>query len=314
MKFLKKTIKNEAKLQRLFGLNFKQLGLLEKRIKPIWNRAEKQRLDRSNRQRAIGGGRPYTLRTIKGKIIAVLIYYKQYPTQELLGYMLGVDQSTISRLLNKMLPLIEEAADPALRSFLIQAKSEPKKRIGAFDDFLTKHPDLSDVSTDATEQSCFRSKKYDEQKKYYSGKAKQHTVKVQMSTASSGRILDISQTYPGSVHDKKIIDEEKTIGKFDKRIPHRFDSGYQGVTKQHPDYYLITPIKKPKGRELISLEKEYNKANSKRRVKAEHAFARAKKFRILASTFRQPLKVHNQTFRNIAALLNFRLTASIPVI
>ena len=307
MKFLKNLTKNENKMQRLIGLNYKQLYLLVRALKPLWEEAENKRLDRKNRKRAVGGGHPYKLQTIKYKIIAVLLYYKQYPTQEFLGIMLGLDQSSVSRLIQKILPLIEQAADPELQTYLVQAKENYSvKRIGNWIEFLAKYPDLKDVATDATEQQCYRAKNYEQQKKYYSGKSKQHTIKTQVSVSSTGRILDVSLSYPGSVHDKTIADTEKIIEKFHKNIPQRFDSGYQGIKNDYPHHYILLPIKKPKGRELTALEKEYNKTHSKRRVKAEHGISMVKKFKILGGIFRQPVQQHNQLFRNVAAIVNFK--------
>ena len=306
MKFLDKITTNEARFQRYTGLNFKQLNLLVRRINSLWNKAEFERLNSKSRVRKVGGGHPYELESMKDKIVTVLLYYKQHFTQEFLGNLVGIDQGNISRLLKKMLPLIEEAADPELKNYLAQAKEDCKK-IATLDELYNKHPDLRDVSTDVTEQSCYRSKKYEEQKKYYSGKSKQHATKVQLSVSVTRRILDVSQSYAGSVHDKKMIDEEKTVEKFDERVPHRVDSGYQGLKAEYPNYYIISPTKKPKGRELTPLEKEQNRANSKRRVIAEHGISRIKKFKICANTFRQPLEGHNQTFRNVVAILNFKL-------
>lgn len=309
MKFLDKLSRKENIFQRIIGLNFEQLDRLIAAINPLWKKAEKERLDRPERKRGIGGGHPYKFETLREKIIAILIYYKQYPTQEFLGIMLGIDQSAISRLLQKMLPLVEYAADPELRTYLAQAKEECKKvpRIGNYDELFAKHPDLKGVSIDATEQQCFRATDYEEQKKYYSGKSKQHAVKTQITASSSGRILDVSESHPGSVHDKTIIDQEKTIEKFDKKIPLRMDSGYQGVSGENPEHYIILPVKKPRNDELTDLDKEHNRANSKRRVIVEHALSRIKKFRMFAGTFRQSLKGYNQAFRNVAAILNLRL-------
>ena len=225
----------------------------------------------------------------------------------MLGATLGIDQSGISRLIQKMLHLIEKAADPDLVSFLETAKAQCEERVNNIEQLWQKFPDLKDISTDATEQQCFRSKDKKIQKNYYSGKSKQHTIKTQISVASTGRIVDVTSSYPGSVHDKTIIDQEKTIEKLDKRVPHRFDSGYQGVRTDHPEHNTILPTKKPKNGQLTDLQKELNKYNSKRRVVAEHALSRAKKFRILAVTFRQPLKTYNQAFRNIVSILNFKL-------
>lgn len=306
MKFLRKLTNKPAKLQRLIGLTIEQLNLLVKKIEPIWEEAEMKRLSRRGRKREIGGGHPYKLKTMRDKIATVLMYYKLYITQELLGYIVGVDQSAVSRILRKMLPIIEQAADPQLKTYLSEAKNDFQKRSASLQELWEKHPDLRDISTDATEQQCYRATSYDEQKKYYSGKKKQHSIKTQITASKSGRILDVTNSYPGSIHDKTVLDQEKTIEKFDKRVPHRLDSGYQGSQKDHPEHYLILPIKKPRGKELSDLAKEHNTVNSKRRIVAEHALAKIKKYRVFKGEFRQKLTVYNQMFRNVAALLNFK--------
>jgi len=137
MKFLDKLSKNESRFQRFFGLSFEQLDSLVKSIKPIWSEAEKNRLERSDRVREIGGGRHYGLKSMKEKLLAVLFYYKQYPTQELLGFIVGIDQSAVSRLLQKMMPLLEQAADPELKTYLEQSKEKSKReRINNMQDFF----------------------------------------------------------------------------------------------------------------------------------------------------------------------------------
>jgi hypothetical protein len=307
MKFLSNGSKKEIKFQRYTGLNFKQLDILAKKIEPLWNESEVTRLEQPERSRKIGGGRSYKIGLMEDRLTAVLMYYKMHITQELVGDLVGLDQSNMSRLLTKMLPLIEKAADPELKNFLERAKNDARKRIGDLSDFWSIYPDLRDVSTDATEQPIYRSKNYETQKKDYSGKTKMHATKVQISVAKAGRILDVSESYPGSYHDKKIIGEEATIEKFDKRIPQRFDSGYQGLKDDNPNHYVIIPAKKSrKKKELSPLEKEHNRANSKRRIVAEHAFSRVKKFKVCSDTFRQPRKQHNQTVRNVIAIINFK--------
>ena len=127
MKFLDKITRNEARFQRYIGLNFKQLDLLTQRLEATWSKSEFARLNREGRTREVGGGHPYKLMQTKDKVTVVLLYYKQYITQELLGDWVDIDQANISRLLKKMLPLIEEAADPALKIYLAQAKDDCQK-------------------------------------------------------------------------------------------------------------------------------------------------------------------------------------------
>lgn len=305
MKFLEKSTKNNERLQRFIGLDLSKFDLLVKRIEPLWEEAEHKRLHRENRRRDIGGGHPYKLKTIKEKLFVILMYYKQYLTQEMLGYMLCIDQSNVSRLIAKLRPIIEAAADPELKDYLLVAQKECK-RFSSLEELQQEFPDFERVSTDATEQDIMRSQQYDVQEKHYSGKAKRHTIKTQITASVTGKILDVSGSYPGSEHDKKVIDAEQTITKIDERIPHHLDSGYQGVKTDYPNHNLTIPIKKPKGGELSDIEKEFNKRNSQRRIIVEHCLAKLKQFRILATVYRQKLHTYNQVFRSIAAIINFK--------
>lgn len=319
MKFLKKLITNKKKFQRTVGLTFEQFNLLIIRLTPHWEKAEAERKARKSRKREVGGGHPYKFASLEEKVLIVLLYYKLYLTQEFLGMIVELDQANISRLLKKMLPLIEKAADPTLQTFLANAKQEYvdqrlQQRINNWREFLNKYPDLKDVSTDATEQECFRSQNYDQQKKHYSGKKKQHSLKTQVSVSSRGKFLDISNTYPGSVHDKSIIDIEETVLRFPEKTAQRFDSGYQGLIKDHPKHYIILPCKKPRLEELSPLAKEFNQVNSKRRVIVENAICRLKQFKILDFFYRGSIDSYNQIVRNIASILNFRLENKVSAI
>jgi hypothetical protein len=317
MKFLKDLTKKQKIFQRTLGLLIQQFELLVTRITPLWIKAEVERKQRSDRKRMIGGGHPYTCKTIKEMLVVVLLYYKTYCTQEFIGLMIGLDQANVSRLLKKMLHLIEQAADPDLAQYLKRAKEESDaiplhQRINSWSDFIKKHPDLRDVSTDATEQTCYRSTNYEKQKEHYSGKKKRHSIKTQITAASTGRIINVSCSVPGSVHDKKLMDQEKTVEKFPGQTAQRFDLGYQGIVKQYPNHYIVLPCKKPaKMKELSPLAKEHNRANSRRRVVVEHAFSRLKKFGICSRLYRGQINEYNIIFRNVAALLNFKLTTAI---
>jgi DDE superfamily endonuclease len=311
MKLLEKLITKPQSFQRTFGLSYDQFQLFVSKVKPLWDRAEKRRKKRSEEIRKAGGGRQYAL-TLEQMIGAVLCYYKTYVTQEFLGFVIGLDQSNVSRLLRKMVPLMEQAADPELAAYLAKAKEEFDKipmhqRTKDWDTFLKKYPDLQDVSTDATEQQCHRSQDNATQKKYYSGKTKQHSLKTQISASSTGKIVNVSSTVPGSIHDKKLADQEKTIQKFPEKTVQRLDAGYQGTKEDNPQHYVVATIKKKPKQERSPLEKELNRANSKRRIVVEHALSRIKKFKILGGLYRGVIAQYNAIFRTVAALLNFKL-------
>jgi hypothetical protein len=308
MNILEKCSKNQALIQRMFGFTEEQIETMTKRLRTLWKDAEIKRKMRENRRRKMGGGRQYKIRSMKERLLLILLYYKGYITQEFVGLLFNLHQSNVSRLLAKLRPLIEQAADPSLKTDLTEAKKESMQITTheEWAEFLKKHPDLKDVSVDATEQQCFRSQDNETQKKHYSGKKKHHSIKVQIAVSTTGKVLDVSNTYPGSVHDKTMIDQEQTVTKFPEKTCQRFDLGYQGVAGDNPDYYTVLPFKKPKKKVLAPELKEANQMHSKRRVIVENVLSRIKKWKICSHLYRGPLKNHNKIFRSIVAFVNFR--------
>src|SRR5437762_3238188 len=159
MKFLEKLTKKTKTFQRTVGLSLQQFNTLTKRLENNWLIAEEQRKDHKNRKRKIGAGHPYKFESMNEKLLVILLYYKLYLTQEFLGMIVDIDQANISRLLAKMLPLIEKTADPELMTYLkdVQKLQSSSARINNLTDFFAAFPDLKDVSIDATEQPCYRS-------------------------------------------------------------------------------------------------------------------------------------------------------------
>jgi len=96
------------------------------------------------------------------------------------------------------------------------------------------------------------------------------------------RILWLSDTVEGSVHDKKICDNQPLhlpLG-----ISLWQDTGFQG---HHPEGVNVKmTTKKPKGKELLEEQKETNRSISSVRVKVEHAIGCVKICRIFKDRFR----------------------------
>ena len=81
------------------------------------------------------------------------------------------------------------------------------------------------------------------------------------------RIMFLSQTYAGSVHDKKICDIQPLY--LPGGISLWQDTGFIGHC---PDRINIQmPTKKPKGKELTNEQKQENREISRFRVIVEHA-------------------------------------------
>jgi hypothetical protein len=124
MKFLEKLTKKINIFQRIVGLTNEQFNILVEKVAPNWENAEEERKLQSIRKRKIGAGHPYKFEELREKLLIVLLYFKLYLTQEFLGMIVDLDQANISRLLKKMLPLIEKSADPEMAIYLKKIKDD----------------------------------------------------------------------------------------------------------------------------------------------------------------------------------------------
>ena len=159
----------------------------------------------SERQRALGGGRRSKL-DLENQVLVILIYYRLYVTQLLLGYLFDLDDSNISRLLRKLQPLLAAVLPvPVQEELLFTAASQTNKRIGSLEDLLKKHPEIREVLIDATEQAIQKPKDKKKRKDNYSGKKKCHSLKTQATTSTGGLFLHLSRSCPGKVADINLL-------------------------------------------------------------------------------------------------------------
>lgn len=154
--------------------------------------------------------------------------------------------------------------------------------------------ELIELFFDSTEQQICSPKH--KQKNYYSGKKKRHTLKNQLVVLKRGKILSVSKSTAGKLHDKKLYDNTRVC--INIKCKKTGDLGYLGI----PSFTL--PIKKPKGRNLTEEEKHYNKELSKRRTIIENSIGKMKIFQILVQRYRNELKKHTIIFKNVAGLHN----------
>lgn len=111
---------------------------------------------------------------------------------------------------------------------------------------------------------------------------KTHNVKNNVLSLPDRRIIWLSKTYEGSVHDKKICDNRPLH--LVSGINLWQDTGFQGHNPENVN--VMMPTKKPKGKELSEDQKESNRSISSFRVLVEHAIGGAKRCRIVKDRFR----------------------------
>ena len=117
----------------------------------------------------------------------------------------------------------------------------------------------------------------------------------------------LSQTHPGTMHDKRIADA--TPYPLPKGCFLLQDLGFLGFTL---DGVLIEmPIKKPKKRALTNEQKTTNRARARRRVAIEHVNSSVKRCRILKDVCRLTRRgIRDHIIEIGCALHNFRLRFS----
>jgi hypothetical protein len=142
---------------------------------------------------------------------------------------------------------------------------------------VLKKRQIKTINLDATERCIQRPRDHQVQQDYYSGKRKCHTEKNNVIADDDQRILYLSPTYEGKVHDKAICDQENCH--YPEGIELRQDSGYIGHRPQGVN--IVEPTKKPKGKVLSKEKKEENKSKSKLRVVIEHVMSGIKRCRIV---------------------------------
>jgi hypothetical protein len=138
------------------------------------------------------------------------------------------------------------------------------------------------------------------QRKYYSGKKKQHTVKGQIVVDSNLRIVctAIAMT---NTHDFKLFKQSRLPIK--KKTLVCVDTGYLGLCKLHSNTEI--PKKKTKLNPLSKDDKLENKIKSSKRIPIEHINAKIKTFKIVAQKYRNRRKRFGLRFNLICALINF---------
>ena len=86
-----------------------------------------------------------------------------------------------------------------------------------------------------------------------------------------------------------------------------YDLGYLEIQKDFPKQINILPYKKKKGKTLTIHQKEWNKLQSKIRIKVEHVIAQIKKFRINREVFRNKLCHYEMVGEIVCGIVNFKI-------
>jgi hypothetical protein len=268
--------KKPAIFLSLFGVKVTEFERIREKVAPRWATEIIGKYS--------GPGR-FFKRPLEEMILLLLLYYRHYITQEFVGMLFGLHKSNVCRIIKRLEPI------------LLRIMPLPQR------DKLSPE-EIQDLIIDATENQIERPKY--EQEKYYSGKKKRHTLKTEIRVTKKGRIMHVSDTVHGTVHDFKLWKDSQQIPS--EKIPPEThvlaDSGYQGIQDIHKDSEI--PKKKPKNGELTKDEKDRNTALSKVRVIVENILGDIKVFRIMSDRYRNKRIKFNEKFRIIVGIVNLK--------
>jgi len=264
---------------------------------PAYAAAEYARLNRLGRQRAIGGGHPCALGP-RDQILLTVVWLRQYPTQEALGYFFGVSDTGARAVIERVLPLLEAAGRDTMRL------PDPGARRRRHADALRADIPALTVLVDAFEQRVQRPAVG--QQEDDAGKKKAHTVKVQVAVdPATGKIVDVSESVPGPTADSTLLERSGVCARVPPAGGSGGDKGYPGLDKLHGGG--ATPRRKPRGQEQSAEDTAYNRACARERIVVEHGIRRARRYECLSQTDRHHRAKHTARTRAVVGLVNRRL-------
>jgi len=131
-------------------------------------------------------------------------------------------------------------------------------------------------------------------------------IKNNLITESNQYILYLSDTYEGTIHDKKICDIEHYS--FPNDFLLRYDLGYVGYSPEN--ITIEMPHKNTKLNPLTDSQKQENKIISGKRVSIEQAISGVKRLKIVADKIRSYCREHRDRVMKIACgLHNLRVSS-----
>lgn len=259
----------------------------------------RRRLDRPGRRRAVGGGDDFDL-PVADQFLLTVVWLRHYPTQECLGYLFGVSDSTALRAVRRCLPVLEQSGKDTMR-----LPDPGKGRRRDLPALLKATPALA-VIVDTFEQRTQRPRR--RQRAYYSGKKKAHTLKSQVAVDEGGRVVDVADSRPGRWADLKVFKRSGLAGKLIRAgVGALGDLAYVGLDGVSPRLRAATPRRKPRGRERPAEDRRYNRAFARRRIVVEHGINRLRRYQALSQVDRHRRRHHAARVRAVAGLVNHML-------
>lgn len=269
--------RHPAVFHAMTGLTVALFDDLVTDLLPACVQVQQQRLTRQDRRRAIGGSRHDDL-CGTNQVLLTVIWLRICPTNEVLTYLIGVSDSTVSRVMARMVPLREAAGKDTMRM-----PDPGRKRRRQLDDLLRDTPELV-VVIDTFEQRVQRDKDRDVADTYDSGKKKPQPRKSQVAVdEETGQIVDVADSVVGPTAAISVLEQSGVLNRLPDGVGGIGDLAYVGIDKRHPKGPGAAPRRKPRGKDRPPEDVAYNWAFSRRRIVTDAALSNAEPNRSTAS-------------------------------
>ena len=215
-------------------------------------------------------------------VVLTLYLMRRNESQAVAGELFGCSQSTVSRIVRLLRPLLRQVT----ADFAGQVRRQAKRSAVLVDGFLaptgnrTGIPDL------------------------YSGKRHAAGLNIQAVSDLAGRLLDTGLPVPGARHDSKALAESGIADRWANHLrpggPGMVaDLGYLGTD-------AITGHRKPRGAELGDVRRACNQAINSTRAAVERAIAHLVNWKILDTGWRGRLTDFPEVLRTVTGLEIYR--------
>lgn len=288
---------SSQQVKALFGFPPAILAELLFRVLPELERRRAERLaKRPDRKPPYldRDGRPREVTPLH-KVLMMLIYLRPNVSHTVVGALLDFSADVSEDAFAEVLPI--------LRDLFPKQKWEAEKRHrGAESKWNPEQIDR--LIIDSFETPVSRPSLNDRQKRTYSGKKRQHTIKTQVVTDGQGEVLDVEAGHRGPQADIKLYEESKLKEQLPEPLrakPLYGDKAY--ADQKHPE--ITTPTKRPKGGQLTPAQQERNREISKHRVRVEHGIRRGKGFRVLRDQYRMARGIFPTVAGAVVGLIHF---------
>lgn len=290
---LEKAKRTDRLMRATTSLTVAEFTKLAEQLASQWDSLRgKQTVAGAARQRRPGGGRKGCLKSAEQKLFFILLYYKAYPTQDVMGLLFGITQGQVSDWVKRLTALVGE----------LMPLHRPVRQARPLAQLLADQPELQELIIDGTERRLPRPQHRGKQKRFYSGRKKRHAVK-NVIIVGRRKVLWCSPTEPARCHDKTVADRARL------RLPDKIDllgdSGFEGLAAGEAG--VVTPWKRRKGHRLHWKRRQFNRLLAGHRIVVEHTLASVKRLRILRDEFRNRRKgMIDEVMVIGCALHNFR--------